>query len=540
MDNLKSDQPPAYSQIDPNTSRLINSEATSRLGDGLVSINESNPISFILKACDFAAKKHRFQKRKDLQQTPYINHPIGVANILANEGDVTDPSTIVAALLHDTVEDTDTTLEEIQQVFGKKIRDIVDECTDDKSLSRDARKQAQIDNAASHCFEAKLVHLADKLYNLRDLERNPPVNWDYLRKKEYTKWSKEVVSRLKGTNDKIEVELDQASNNLHSKTGVLLVNTGTPEGYGYFSIRSFLAEFLSDKRVIELPRILWLPFLYLYVLNIRPFKKAACYKKIWNLEKNEAPLRLITANQAIQLSSKFKDNEKLEVDWSFRYGNPSIYNKIEVLKQKGCDRLILLPLYPQYAAATTASVVDEVFRCLSKQRFQMSLHVVPPFFSHKAYITGTAKRVLDELNNKKFSPDALIFSYHGLPLKYCKNGDPYDTQCYETSRLLQRELNLDCKCITAFQSQYGHGEWLKPYTEDLVVQLAKSGLKRLVILAPGFMGDCLETIEEIGVDMKKKFLENGGQQFMYVPCLNDSPESIELLETLIRMNVFPS
>lgn len=202
-------QPPFHSELLVNLTDQDHDTIDQALKQHCsVGTNQSEAVRLILKACDFAAQRHRFQRRKDADQTPYINHPVGVANILANEGNVTDPVTIAAALLHDTVEDTNTTLDEIQEMFGSEIRSVVQECTDDKTLSRKARKQAQIDNAASHSYKAKLVHLADKLYNLRDIEMNGPVNWDGHRKKEYVKWSKEVVGRLKGTNELIEKELD--------------------------------------------------------------------------------------------------------------------------------------------------------------------------------------------------------------------------------------------------------------------------------------------------------------------------------------------
>ncbi|VDD91378.1 unnamed protein product [Enterobius vermicularis] len=323
---------------------------------------------------------------------------------------------------------------------------------------------------------------------------------------------------------------------LGKKTGVLLVNTGTPEQYTYFSIRKFLAEFLSDRRVIELPRIIWLPILYLFVLTRRPFKKRNCYKSIWNAEKNESPLRTISRNQALHLATRL-ESRLFDVEWAFRYGNPSISSSIQALKDRGCNRLLLFPLFPQFAGPTTATIVDEVFRCLSKQRHQMSLRVVSPFFDNDVYITAVVKKIQEKLDNLDFSIDAIIFSYHGLPVDYCLKGDPYEVQCEETTRLLKQKLSYDGQFFTTYQSRYGKGKWLQPYTEDMVVELAKSNIKNLLIVTPGFLGDCIETVREIAAELESKFRENGGQRFVLVSCLNDSPEGIDMLETIVYDNV---
>lgn len=322
------------------------------------------------------------------------------------------------------------------------------------------------------------------------------------------------------------------------KIGVLIVNTGTPSGYTYFPMRAFLAEFLSDRRMIELPRILWWPILHFFILTFRPFRKGRCYRLIWNVEEDESPLRTTTRSQAKQLASIFK-SDGIEVDWAFRYGEPSISATIQCLKEKGCDRLVLIPLFPQYAAATTASVSDEAFRTLQQQRHQMSVRVVPAFYSNKAYINATAKKIQQKIAEASFEPEVLILSYHGLPVKCQENGDPYGPQCYETSCLLRESLRLPatCQCFTAFQSRYGFSEWLKPYTDELVLELARFGLKRMVVAAPGFMSDCLETSKEIEIDLAKVFCENGGEEFVYVPCLNDSPEGIDVIESLIRWHI---
>ncbi|KHN73215.1 Ferrochelatase [Toxocara canis] len=450
-----------------------------------------------------------------------------------------------------------------------------------------------------------------------------------------------------------------------AKTGILLVNTGTPQHFTYCSIRSYLSQFLSDRRVIEIPLIIWWPILHFIILIIRPFIKGRQYKSIWNWEQDEAPLRTMSRNQASLLAKRF-DQSQVEVEWAFRYGGPSIKSKIDALHKNGCNRLLLLPLFPQYSAVSSATVVDEAIRALLTQRHQMALRTIPEFYSEECYIAAIVSSIEYSISTERFSPEAIVFSYHGIPLDYqrkgdpyglqchqttrfiqrklkvncevitafqsrfgndewlkpytedvvvrlarvvttCENlksqpkrlairalltqrhqmalrtipefyseecyiaaivssieysisterfspeaivfsyhgipldyqrkGDPYGLQCHQTTRFIQRKLKVNCKVITAFQSRFGNDEWLKPYTEDVVVRLARSGVKRIAVVAPGFICDCLETIDELQTDAAKRFEENGGEQLLYVNCLNDSEDAIDVIEKIVRKHL---
>ncbi|VIO95488.1 ferrochelatase family protein [Brugia malayi] len=324
---------------------------------------------------------------------------------------------------------------------------------------------------------------------------------------------------------------------LKKKTGVLVVNVGTPSGYDYLPIRRFLREFLSDRRVIELPRILWWPILHFFILTTRPFIVGKSYKLIWNTVEDECPLQTVTRNQSAKLANRLSD-QSIMVDWAFRYGEPSIASRIRKFEKEACDKLIIFPLFPQFSAVTNASIFDETCRCLMKQRRQMILSVVPPFYDNELYIKTILKHLNSALKRFRAPPQVIIVSYHGIPLSYQSSGDPYGFQCkYTTSLLRQRCRISNCELITTFQSRFGPAEWLKPYTEDTVIELAKRGVKRIMVIAPGFFSDCLETIDELKLQLADSFRKHGGEEYVYVPCLNDSTEAIDILESLSRKHI---
>jgi len=316
------------------------------------------------------------------------------------------------------------------------------------------------------------------------------------------------------------------------KTGVLVINLGTPDSTSWWDIRKYLKEFLSDRRVIELNPIIWQIILNLFILTFRPSKTAHAYKKIWFKEINESPLLYYTKSQAKKLSDNIGNNE-LILDFAMRYGNPSIKSKLESLKNEGCENIIILPLYPQYAAATTATVCDEVYRSLMKMRWQPSLQIVPHYESEPLYIDALVKSIKDKLSLIKWKPDLILASYHGIPKSYFDNGDPYQCYCQKTTRLIKEKFT-DIKIETSFQSRFGPQEWLKPYTDKTLEELPKKDVKNLLVICPGFASDCVETLEEISIQGKETFLQSGGKKFDLIPCLNDSEEHIKLLETLVK------
>jgi protoporphyrin/coproporphyrin ferrochelatase len=320
----------------------------------------------------------------------------------------------------------------------------------------------------------------------------------------------------------------------HGRIGVLLVNLGTPDGTGYWPMRRYLKEFLSDRRVIEEPRLKWWLILNLIILTVRPGRKGKDYARIWNNEKDEGPLKTITRAQAEKLAAMLAD-ERILVDWAMRYASPSTESRLVHLKEQGCDRILLVPLYPQYAAATTATACDQAFRALMRMRWQPSIRIAPPYFEDPAYIDALAASIRDRLAGLDFEPETLIVSFHGMPQKYLEAGDPYHCQCQKTSRLLREKLGLPAeRWLTTFQSQFGSDPWLQPYTIDTVERLARSGLKRIAIVSPGFSADCLETLEELDIENRQKFLDHGGEKFAYVPCLNDSPGGMAVIGTIVR------
>ena len=316
------------------------------------------------------------------------------------------------------------------------------------------------------------------------------------------------------------------------KTGVLLINLGTPDSTKWLDIRRYLKEFLSDRRVIEVNPFLWQIILNIFILNFRPSKTAKAYKEIWMKKEDMSPLRYYTIMQTKKLLDKI-GNADLIIDYAMRYGNPSIKSKIHKLHEAGCERLIILPLYPQYAAATTATVCDEVYRVLMKMRWQPSLQIIPHYESDPLYIKALSNSLNIKISELNWKPDLILASYHGIPQKYFDKGDPYHCYCQKTSRLLSEEFK-DIKIITTFQSRFGPEAWLKPYTDKTLESLPKEGKKNILVICPGFSSDCVETLEEISIQGKETFLKSGGVNFDVVPCLNDNDDHINLLEKLTK------
>ena len=317
----------------------------------------------------------------------------------------------------------------------------------------------------------------------------------------------------------------------YGKTGVLLVNLGTPDSTSWWDVRKYLKEFLSDRRVIEVNPILWQIILNCFILTFRPSKSANAYKQIWMKEINESPLRYYTDLQAKKLSKKIT-NQNVFVDFAMRYGNPSIKSKLNSLKEKGCENIIVLPLYPQYAAATTATVCDEVYRCLMKMRWQPSLQIIPHYESEPLYINALKKSIDKKVGSINWKPDLIISSYHGIPKKYFDKGDPYHCYCHKTTRLMKEKFtSIDIE--TTFQSRFGPQEWLTPYTDKTLESLPKKGVKNLLVICPGFASDCVETLEEINIQGRESFLEHGGENFDLIPCLNDNSDHVELFAKLV-------
>ncbi len=318
------------------------------------------------------------------------------------------------------------------------------------------------------------------------------------------------------------------------RVGVLLVNLGTPEGTGYWPMRRYLSEFLSDRRVIEWPPAIWQPILQGIVLSVRPKKSGRLYDSIWNRELDESPLRTFTRSQAEKLAAELSSEENVVVDWAMRYGKPSVAERLSALQAAGCERILVFPLYPQYSAPTTATVNDVAFDALKGMRWQPALRTVPPYHDEPVYVDALAESVTTHFAGLDFNPELLIASYHGLPVSYFRKGDPYHCQCQKTSRLLAERLGWPKgKLLTTFQSRFGPEEWLQPYTDKTVERLAKEGVKRIAIVNPGFVSDCLETLEEIAVQNAEIFHHNGGERFAHIPCLNDSPAGMRVITCVV-------
>ena len=354
-------------------------------------------------------------------------------------------------------------------------------------------------------------------------------NCGYLDKDGPTRQAIDIMSAV------LPIERAKAATEVRpERVGVLLVNLGTPDTADTRGVRVYLKEFLSDPRVIEDQGLLWKLVLNGIILRTRPARKARDYLKIWNTGKNESPLKTITRAQSDKLAAAISDHDHVVVDWAMRYGNPSIASGIEALTAQGCDRLLVVPLYPQYSAATSATVCDEVFRVLGKMRAQPTLRVTPPYYDDPEYIEALAVSIKANLANLPFQPEIIVASFHGMPQKYVDKGDPYESQCIATTESLRKRLGLDAsKLLLTFQSRFGFDEWLKPYTDKTVEKLAKDGVRRIAVVTPGFSADCLETLEEIAQENAEIFKHNGGEQFAYIPCLNDSEPGMDVIRQLV-------
>ncbi|WP_102223840.1 ferrochelatase [Acidimangrovimonas sediminis] len=325
-----------------------------------------------------------------------------------------------------------------------------------------------------------------------------------------------------------------------AKVGVLIANLGTPDHYSYWPMRRYLSEFLSDKRVIDYPSWKWQPLLQTVILGKRPFTSGANYKLIWNEELNESPLMTITKAQTEKLRASLTATfgDTVMVDFCMRYGNPSTASKVRAMVEAGCEKILFFPLYPQYAGATSGTANDAFFKALMTEVRQPAARTVTDYFEHPLYIealAGSVRRVWDAMEVK---PDVLITSYHGMPQRYLRNGDPYHCQCQKTTRLLREALGWGPEMIdTTFQSVFGPEEWLKPYTVKHVAELAKAGKKRIAVVAPAFSADCIETLEEIQGEIREAFEHAGGESFTYIPCLNDDDAHIRALAAVAADNL---
>jgi ferrochelatase len=319
------------------------------------------------------------------------------------------------------------------------------------------------------------------------------------------------------------------------RIGVLLINLGTPEATSYWPMRRYLKEFLSDRRVIEANRAVWWFILNGIILTTRPSRSGHAYEKIWNKELDESPLKTITRGQAQKLATRFKGSDRLLVDWGMRYGEPALGGRIRALQEEGCERILLFPLYPQYSATTTATALDKAYETLQGMRWQPAIRAVPAYHDDPAYIAAISESLKAHLKQLPWSPDLILASFHGLPKSYLLAGDPYHCHCQKTARLLREKMRLSSDQLQlVFQSRFGKAEWLKPYAQETVEGLPEKGVKKLVMIMPGFSADCVETLEEVAIGLKETFLEAGGEAFSAVPCLNDSELSIDLIETLVR------
>ncbi len=325
-----------------------------------------------------------------------------------------------------------------------------------------------------------------------------------------------------------------------ARIGVLLANLGTPDATDYWSMRRYLNEFLSDRRVIDYPAWKWQPLLQLIILSKRPFTSGANYKLIWNKEQDESPLMTITKAQtrAIAEAVKTRHGDRVMVDFCMRYGNPSTESKVQAMVKAGCEKILFFPLYPQYAGATTATANDQFFRALMKEKAQPAARTVPEYYDDPLYIEALAQSVERAYAQLDEKPDVLVASYHGMPKRYLMEGDPYHCKCQKTTRLLRERLGWDKGAIhTTFQSVFGREEWLRPYTVEHVAELAKQGKKRIAVIAPAFSADCIETLEEIQGEIAESFEHAGGESFTYIPCLNDDAAHIEALTSVIERNL---
>jgi len=320
-----------------------------------------------------------------------------------------------------------------------------------------------------------------------------------------------------------------------NKVGVLLLNLGTPDSTDYWPVRRYLKEFLSDERVIEVNRALWWVILNGIILNTRPQKSGHAYSKIWDKEANDSPLRVISRRQAEKLQQRLGDHPEVIVDFAMRYGNPSTQSRLDALRQAGCQRILLVPLYPQYSATTTATANDKAFDVLKQLRWQPAIRTAPAYFDDPLYVETLAKSIDEGVKALDFEPDLVITSYHGMPVEYLMKGDPYYCQCLATTRAVRDCLGWpEGKLMVTFQSRFGRAEWLQPYTAETLETLPGKGVKKIAILAPAFSVDCIETLEELDITGREQFMSHGGEQFAYIPCLNDSPGGMDVIERVVR------
>lgn len=322
------------------------------------------------------------------------------------------------------------------------------------------------------------------------------------------------------------------------KTGILIANLGTPDGTDYWSMRRYLNEFLSDRRVVDIAPWKWQPLLQGVILTTRPSRSGAAYREIWDNERGGSPLLLITEDQTAALRDRLvaRFGDAVQVEFAMRYGNPPVDKVLRRMLSDGCDRVLFFPLYPQYAGATTATANDQLFRALMKEVAQPAVRTVPPYYDHPLYIKALATSVEAALGEAR--PEVLVASYHGMPESYRAAGDPYYDQCLETSRMLRAALGMgEAELISSFQSRFGKAEWLKPYTVEEVARLAQEGVRNIAVLAPGFSADCLETLEEINGEIREAFEEAGGETFTYIPALNDSAPHLDMLESIVLDNL---
>ena len=328
--------------------------------------------------------------------------------------------------------------------------------------------------------------------------------------------------------------------NRPDKIGVLLANLGTPDATDYWSMRRYLNEFLSDQRVIDIARWRWQPILQTIILTKRPFSSGRAYRAIWNTEADESPLMTITKAQAAKIAEACTQRYggQVVVDFCMRYGNPSTRSRVDRLVELGCRKILFFALYPHYAGATTGTANDQFFRVLMDQKWQPAARTVPAYYDQPAYIDALAGSVTRAYAKLDRRPDVLVASYHGMPIRYRTQGDPYHDQCQETTRLLRQRLGWpDSDVITTFQSRFGPEEWLKPYTVDEVARLAERGAKSIAVIAPAFSADCIETLEEIRVEIRESFESSGGEEFTYIACLNDEAAHIDALVGIIDANL---
>ena len=325
------------------------------------------------------------------------------------------------------------------------------------------------------------------------------------------------------------------------KVGILLANLGTPDNYDYWSMRRYLNEFLSDRRVIDYSPWFWQPLLQLVILRKRPFTSGKNYESIWNHDKGESPLMTITRDQTAGIADAMKARygDRVMVDFCMRYGTPSTRSKVREMVDAGCRKILFFPLYPQYAGATSATANDQFFRALMQEKWQPTARIVDPYYEHPLYIEALAQSVERAYALEENKPEVLVCSYHGVPKRYLLEGDPYHCQCQKTTRLLMERLGWDkTRIVTTFQSRFGSEEWLKPYTVEEVARLAREdGKKRIAVIAPAFSADCIETLEEINEEIKESFEEAGGEHFTYIPCLNDDEAHIAALSSVIEDNL---